>query len=158
MTDMDEPLPQRNDLLVTGDSVYTLSYITLHGSDYHVQNIEGTEVAVVKSIDDTWRAVLNYYMDNPRWYEAWGGSHYFKFTRLGLLQVERKLNVLQDKSGKWVAYCNVDCLLGDDGEPAIFTSLEEAQCAAEKYLFDELARLLPSEDGRQTSTVAMQRR
>jgi hypothetical protein len=149
MTDMYEPHQWWVNLLPTGDSQFCLSFIALHGSKYHVQNSERKEVAVVNSIDDTRPALLNYYMDNPRWHRA-SSTQYFKFTRLGLVQVER------NGSGQWVAYCNLECLLGRDGEPAIFTARKKAQCAAEKHLFDELARLLPSEDGRLTSTVTTQ--
>jgi len=143
-----------NDCLQHGDSTVCFSYVTRRGSKYHVRNSEGKKVTVVHSINDTWPAIKSYYLKNPRWFLD--GSSQFKFTPFGLLQVQRKLHVQQDRSGKWVAYCNLDCLLGSDGEPAIFTSLEEAQCAAEKHLFDELARCLTGEDDHSTCVKTMQ--
>jgi hypothetical protein len=153
MTYMDEP--QRwNDLLQTGNSTFCLSYIALYGSEYHVQNSEGEEVAVVRSIDDTWSALSKYYMENPRWHRT--GTQYFKFTPFGLLQVERAPHVLQDASGKWTAYCNFDCLLAHDGEPAIFAAVEDAKCAAEEHLCDELVHHLTSAGGCSTFARSVQ--
>jgi hypothetical protein len=142
--------PTYIDRLQNGDSTFFLSYVVLRGSKYHVCNSEGKKVAVVNRPEESWPAVKKYYLENPRWFRD-GSSQYFKITSSGgLLQVERK------PSGKWVAYCNLDRLLNDDGKPAIFASLEDAQRAAEERLFDELVRLLMSGDDCSSSAATTQ--
>jgi hypothetical protein len=137
--------PQGDNHFAIGNYVSdcAVGYVALRGARYHVENDDGDEIAVVKSLDDAIPALAAYYEKNPpRWEPesdsttygsnpdapARCGPRYIKETQFGPIWVD------QVKSG-WVAYRNHHELL-IDGNIATFTTCEEAQRVADAHLRD----------------------
>ncbi len=121
------------------DAKCFLGYVSLPGSVFHLENVDGDNVAIVGSFDEVIPALEAHYDKCSKWQRD-DARIYFKWTRFGLLEVE------QDQSGKWSAFRNKEPLLRDD-EPAIFQTLKEGQRAAEAHLRDGLPESEPSNDG-----------
>ncbi len=107
-----------------------VGYVALRGGRYHVENIDDDEIAVVKSLDEVIPAFVAYYETNPPQWERESETQYSKLTQFGALLVK------QDQPGQWVAYRNYDFPLLRNGQPAIFTTFEEAQRAADAHAAD----------------------
>jgi hypothetical protein len=103
-----------------GESALSIGHIALHGGWYHVRNSEHCKIAIIKSFDETYDALIAYYMNHPRWHSS-GTEQHFKFTPFGMLQVR------QNESGTWAATRNLDDRLLRDGERAIFLTFENSQ-------------------------------
>ena len=112
-----------------GESVLHLGEVVRRGGWYHLQNSEGDKIAIIKSFDETYDALVAYYMNHPRWYSD-GAAQHFKFTPVGLLQV------WQDQLENWVASRNLDDRLLRDGKRTTFPTVEEVKCAADAHLLD----------------------
>lgn len=112
---------------------------------YRVENSEGDEIAVVKSIDEAIPALAAYYKKNPpRWERVsetdllmcctpHSCTYMIKETQFGPLWVDLI------KPGNWLVYRQTngtDHPLLRDGKPAIFATCEEAQHAADAHFRD----------------------
>jgi hypothetical protein len=116
--------------ILNNDSDCYVGYVALRRSRYHVQNVEGDEIAVARSLDDAIPALAAYYEKNPPRWERESARRYNELTQFGLLRVE------QDQPGQWLAYRN-DYPLMRDGKSAIFATCEEAQRAADTHMRDD---------------------
>lgn len=120
---------------------------------FRVENNEGDEIAVVRSIAEAIPALAAYYEKNPpQWKpetETPGRSKapinaYIKMTQFGYLRVN------QIKPEPWLAYrqtCGTDHPLLRGGKPAIFATREEAQRAADAHLHDGYPNSKMIDDG-----------
>jgi hypothetical protein len=123
------------------DAKSILGHVSLSAEEHRVRDVEGNNVANVRSIDDAIPILLDHYEKNARW-QCETEKEYFKWTQFGLLEVK------QDKLGSsWSAYRNCDYPLLHDGEPAIFATLEEAQRAADAHVGDILPDFKAKKDG-----------
>jgi hypothetical protein len=104
-----------------------VGYVDLRGARYHVENDDGDEIAVVRSLNDAIPAIIAYYEENPPRWEYESETRYSKLTQFGPLRVE------QDQPGHWLAYRNYDYPLLREGKPATFATSEEAQRAADAH-------------------------
>jgi hypothetical protein len=124
---------QRDDFfaIVHHHSDCIVGCVALRGARYHVRNIDNEEIAIVGSLDDAIPALAAYYAANPPQWEYESDTQCSKWTLFGPVLVE------QDQSGQWVAYrhCN-DYPLLQNGQPAIFATLEEAKQAADAHASD----------------------
>src|ERR1035441_9690567 len=116
--------------IVNDDADCCVGYVDLRGARYHVQNDEGEEIAVVRSLDNAIPAIIAYYEKNPPRWKRESATRYSEETQFGSLRVE------QDKPGQWVAYRDYDFPLVQNGNPAIFGTSEEAQRAADAHASD----------------------
>lgn len=86
-------------------------------------------VAIVQSPGDAIPALAVYYEQNPPRWERKSATRFTEWTQFALLAVE------QDEGGHWLAKRdNFPMLRG--GKPAIFSTREEAQRAADAHLLD----------------------
>jgi hypothetical protein len=127
-------------VIVHVESNCHIGYADRRGTKYRVQNDYGDDIAIVSSIDKAIPALLDYYEEHPPRWERDGATEYSKLSQFGFLQVE------QDQTGHWSAYRN-DHLLLRDGKPAIFTTCEEVQHAADNHLHDGLPESEVHADG-----------
>lgn len=126
---MDYFLEQREGYFVIGnaDSDCCVGYVDPHGALYNVENDDEDVIAVVRSPNDAISAIAAYYESNPPQWKRASATRYAKFTQFGGLRVEQR------HPGQWLAFRN-DLALLRNGQPAIFTSLEQAQHAADAHV------------------------
>jgi len=125
-----------------------LGYIKPCGVKYRVQNDgsdedECDDVASVNSLDEAIPALLTYYEKQPPKWDRESATVFTKLSQFGLVQVEL------DQSG-WLAYRYHDDYyhsLLRDGKPAIFSTSEEAQGAADTHVRDGYPNAEATEDG-----------
>ncbi|KRR06365.1 hypothetical protein CQ12_33465 [Bradyrhizobium jicamae] len=98
------------------------------------------EVATVKTLDECVTALADYYERTPAQWVRKRAGWSEKETCYSHLSVE------QDQRGRWRAYRDEFSLLNGRGEPANFSTLDEAQRVADIHLLDNYPNAQPAVD------------
>jgi hypothetical protein len=101
---------------------------------------QGSDVGIVKSLDDVIPAFIDYYKRNPVPWEQESPALYWRHTMSVSLRVE------QDRQGHWLAYRD-DYPMLRDTTPARFASRADAQRAADAHELDLFPNAKAIDDG-----------
>lgn len=116
-----------------------LGYVDCPCEQYPVKTWEGDTIAYVNSVGAAITILLDHYEKHPPQWKQDSATEYAKPTPFGLLSVG------QEPLGFWSVYRSMHDILLYDGKPAVFRTADEAKCAADAHMRDELDK--PSEDG-----------
>jgi hypothetical protein len=100
----------------------------------------GSDVGIVKSLDDAIPAFIDYYKRNPVPWEQESPALYWRHT------ISVSLRVEQDRQGHWLAYRD-DYPMLQDTTPARFASRADAQRAADAHELDLFPNAKELDDG-----------
>ena len=101
---------------------------------------QGSDVGIVKSLDDAIPAFIDYYNKNPVQWERESHALYWRHTMYVSLRVE------QDRQGHWLAYRD-DYPMLQDTVPAYFATCADAQRAADAHELDMFPNAKVVDDG-----------
>ena len=105
-----------------------VGYVRLRAGSYEIRDDDSKFVTAVRSLDEAIPALAAHIEENPPQWEHEGVFRYTKNTEYAVLRVE------WEKAG-WLAFRD-DCVLMQNGQSAIFSSLEEAQRVADAHYRD----------------------
>jgi hypothetical protein len=101
---------------------------------------QGSDVGIIKSLDDAIPAFIDYHKKNPVPWERESAALYWRHTMYVSLRVE------QDRQGYWLAYRD-DYPMLRDTTPARFKTRAEAQRAADAHELDLFPNAKVIDDG-----------